>query len=135
MVLLFTMALTVWSISHHFLNNNLGVTIYGSTGGLDFVFSWKSILLNSICFSLIYLSFLFSKEYNEAKISPSLQVADTNYNTQERVQIPHLNNGLWKWFCCFKELRMLCNKEIINYIGGSGNERDEKEMLEINDTI
>lgn len=54
----------IWTISMiHFINNNLGVTIYGSTGGADFVFSWKSFLLNSICFSLIYLSFLCAKEY------------------------------------------------------------------------
>ncbi|MEA4961239.1 CPBP family intramembrane glutamic endopeptidase [Lutispora sp.] len=54
----------IWTISMiHYINNNLGVTIYGSTGGADFVFSWKSFLLNSICFSLIYLSFLCAKEY------------------------------------------------------------------------
>ena len=73
----------IWTISMiHFLNNNLGVVICSGTGGADFVFSWKSVLLSPICFSLIYLSFLFSKEYNKAKISPPMQVADTDYNTQ-----------------------------------------------------
>jgi len=61
----------VWAVSLiHYINNNLGSIIYNETEVVDYVFNWKSFLLNSICFSLIYLSFLLSKNIMRIRFLP-----------------------------------------------------------------
>ncbi|BDB00514.1 CPBP family intramembrane glutamic endopeptidase [Clostridium botulinum] len=61
----------IWAVSMiHFINNNLGFILYGSTGA-DVVFSGKAVLGNLFCIFVIYLPFLFAKEYSkkEAEVS------------------------------------------------------------------
>lgn len=53
----------IWTISIiHFLNNSLGVLLYGATG-TDLVFTWKALLFNLVFLFAIYLPFLGVKEY------------------------------------------------------------------------
>lgn len=61
----------IWAVSMiHFINNNLGFILYGSIGA-DVVLSGKSVLGNLLCIFVVYLPFLFTKEYNkkEAEVS------------------------------------------------------------------
>ncbi|APH15947.1 putative membrane protein [Clostridium sporogenes] len=61
----------IWAVSMiHFINNNLGFILYGSIGA-DVVLSGKLVLGNLFCIFVVYLPFLFTKEYNkkEAEVS------------------------------------------------------------------
>ncbi|AAO35986.1 CPBP family intramembrane glutamic endopeptidase [Clostridium tetani] len=57
----------VWTVSMiHFLNNSLAFIIYGSTGS-DIVLSIQLVLGSLICMCIVYLPFLFTKEYKKQK--------------------------------------------------------------------
>ncbi|MBU5313963.1 CPBP family intramembrane metalloprotease [Tissierella carlieri] len=58
----------IWTISMiHFINNGLGGILYGGTG-TNLVFTWKSVFINLLFFSILYMPFLLAKEYRKSDI-------------------------------------------------------------------
>lgn len=57
----------IWVISMiHFVNNNLGFLLYGSTGA-DLVFTWQGLVNNLIFLSIFYSPFILTRVYRKEK--------------------------------------------------------------------
>ncbi|WP_097026717.1 CPBP family intramembrane glutamic endopeptidase [Clostridium peptidivorans] len=57
----------IWTVSIiHYLNNNFAFILYNNSGA-NVVLSGKLVLVNLICMSVVYLPFLFTKEYRKYK--------------------------------------------------------------------
>lgn len=70
----------IWTISMiHFINNNLGYVLYGADG-TNVVFTWQSVLVNFLLFSIVYMPFLLTKEYRKSNIGVVEVLEDTDYN-------------------------------------------------------
>lgn len=55
----------IWAISIiHYINNSLGYVLYGAMPD-DVVFTWKALVLNLVILVMIYVPFIFAKEYKE----------------------------------------------------------------------
>lgn len=62
----------VWTVSIiHFLNNSLAFIIYGSTGS-NIILSLQLVLGSLICMSIVYLPFLFTKEYKKTEVKVNM---------------------------------------------------------------
>lgn len=57
----------------HFMNNNMVGIISGSDGS-NIVLTWKLVLISLVCYSIVYVPFLFTKEYRQKEIETN------NYN-------------------------------------------------------
>ncbi|WP_251862260.1 type II CAAX endopeptidase family protein [Clostridium sp. Marseille-Q2269] len=64
----------IWAVCMlHFMNNNMLGILSGSDGS-NIVLTWKLVLISLVCYSIVYVPFLFTKEYRQKEIEPN------NYN-------------------------------------------------------
>ncbi len=63
------MKTNIWAVAMiHYLNNNISAVISGSTGG-NIILNGRLVLVNLICFTIVYVPFLFTKEYRKQEDS------------------------------------------------------------------